>query len=68
LKLIQAERKRLTKQLGEEQGAQNGTENPTGSHENGEKKSWGGYQMRELKVVVMSATLEADVFSKFFNQ
>jgi hypothetical protein len=48
LKLIQAERKRMTREP-------NATE------------QWGG-QMRELKIVVMSATLEADVFSDFFNK
>lgn len=68
LKLIQAERKRLTKELEEAQATQNETENGTGPHVNGVHKSWGGYQMRDLKVVVMSATLEADVFSRFFNQ
>ncbi|KAJ9125209.1 hypothetical protein QFC22_000163 [Naganishia vaughanmartiniae] len=67
LKLIQAERKRLTKQLEEAKDAPNATESGTGSIEVGVQQSWGGYQMRELKVVVMSATLEADVFSEFFD-
>lgn len=63
LKLIQAERKRLTREIEE-------AKKQTGG--NGEsdvlKKTWGGYQMRELKLVVMSATLEADVFSNFFDK
>lgn len=55
LKLIQAERKRMTREMEQKPDGENGAK-------------WGGYQMRELKIVVMSATLEADVFSDFFNK
>ena len=66
LKLIQAERKRLTREI-EAAKAQRGERGSSGEvdvlH-----RTWGGYQMRELKIVVMSATLEADVFSNFFDK
>ncbi len=31
------------------------------------EEDWGDYDMRELKIVVMSATLDADRFSKYFQ-
>lgn len=64
LKLIQAERKRLTREI-EDATKQKGK---GGSEADVLKKTWGGYQMRELKLVIMSATLEADVFSNFFDK
>lgn len=66
LKLIQAERKRLARGI-EEAKAQKGKDGGNGDVDV-LKKTWGGYQMRELKIVVMSATLEADVFSNFFDK
>jgi HrpA-like RNA helicase len=66
LKLIQAERKRLTREI-EAAKAQRGERGSSGEVDV-LQRTWGGYQMRELKIVVMSATLEADVFSNFFDK
>jgi HrpA-like RNA helicase len=62
LKKVQAERKELTRKMRGEGGGKVVEESQTNGSDD-----WGGYEMRELKIVVMSATLDAERFSKYFD-
>jgi len=79
LKRIQAERRDLTRRLrGRDRGEKKGgKQDEDGDGEgSGDKEqtvitsppTYRGFEMRELKLVVMSATIDAEKFSSFFNR
>lgn len=79
LKRIQAERRDLTRRLrgrgrGEKKGGKQ-DEDRDGQGSGDEEQTvmtspatYRGFEMRELKLVVMSATIDAEKFSSFFNR
>jgi HrpA-like RNA helicase len=76
LKAIQRERKVLTQQMGKngkvgKGGKRLGDDDDDDDEqevEMDEKMRYNGFEMRELKLVVMSATIDAEKFSRFFNE
>ena len=69
LKSIQAERKRLTR--ASRAGAKVDVDVDNSEDQTvllADPKRYRGYEMRELKLVVMSATIDAEKFSRFFNK
>lgn len=70
LKSIQAERKRLTSALKKGRNGAGSNDNADGDQEVDilDASRYRGFEMRELKLVVMSATIDAEKFSSFFNR
>jgi hypothetical protein len=72
LKRIQAERRDLTRRL-RRRGKQDVDRDGQGSGDEEQtvttdQAAYRGFEMRELKLVVMSATIDAEKFSSFFNR
>ena len=73
LKAIQKERKILTQQKGKNgKVGKGGKRDDDGDDEQevviDEQVRYNGFEMRELKLVVMSATIDAEKFSRFFSE
>lgn len=67
LKSIQKERRRLTRELDKSESRLNGKSTEDSDLEGDIRTKYGGWEMRELKLVVMSATIDAEKFSNFFD-